>query len=67
MLCDPADLWRQEHVAMTKQAHRVINLVNLANEDVDLVGMFDKHRMCFLECCSTHDFQICAKSHLLRW
>ena len=25
---------------MTKHAHRVINL---ANEDVNLVGMFDKH------------------------
>jgi len=40
MLHIPADLWQQEHVTMTKHAHRAINL---ANEDVDLVGMFDKH------------------------
>jgi len=40
MLCVPADLWQQECVAMTKPAHRVINL---ANEDVNLVGTCDKH------------------------
>jgi len=40
MLSDPTCLWQQEHVAMTKHAHHVINL---ANEDVNLVGMFNKH------------------------
>jgi len=38
MLCNPTDLWQQEHVAIAKHAHRVSNL---ANEDVDLIGMFD--------------------------
>jgi len=36
-----------KHIAMTKHAHRVINL---ANGDVDLVGTFDKTWKCF--CCS---------------
>jgi len=35
MLCDPAGMWQQEHLTMTKHAHRASNL---ANEDVDLVG-----------------------------
>jgi len=40
MLCIPTDLWQQEDVAMTKHAHRTINL---PNENVNLVGTFDKH------------------------
>jgi len=40
MLLVPTDLWQQECIAMTKPAHRAINL---ANEDVDLVGTFNKH------------------------
>jgi len=39
MLCDPAGMCQQEHVAMTKHAHRVSNL---ANEDVNLVGIFNQ-------------------------
>jgi len=39
MLCDPADLWQQVHLTMTKHTHRVINL---ANGNVDLVGAFDQ-------------------------
>jgi len=32
-------LWQQDHLTVTKHVHRVLNL---ANEDVDLVGTFDK-------------------------
>jgi len=39
MLHDPAGLWQQVHLFMTKDAHRVSNL---ANEDVNLVGMLDR-------------------------
>jgi len=35
MLHNPTGMWQQEYLTMTKHAHRVINL---ANEDVDLVG-----------------------------
>jgi len=35
MLCNPAGMWQQEHLTMTKHVHRASNL---ANEDVDLVG-----------------------------
>jgi len=65
MLYNPTDLWQQEHVAMTKHAHRVRNL---ANGDVGLIGMFDKTWKCFW--CSIaliSNFQICIKSHLLHW
>jgi len=37
-VCIQAGLWQQAHATMTKHAHPVMNL---ANEDVDLVGMFD--------------------------
>jgi len=35
----PMGMWQQKHLTMTKHAHRVSNL---ANEDVDLVGVFDQ-------------------------
>jgi len=38
-------LWQQVHVSMMKHAHRVMNL---ANEDVNLVGTFDN--MCSYFC-----------------
>ena len=40
MLCIPTDLWQQECVTVTKHAHHVINL---ANEDINLVGPFNEH------------------------
>jgi len=39
MLCDPTGMWQQEHITMTKHAHRVSNL---AKEDVNLVGIIDQ-------------------------
>jgi len=39
----PTGLWQQEYTTMTKHAHRAMNL---ANEDVDLVGIFDN--MCWI-------------------
>jgi len=39
MLHNPVGLWQQEYVPMMKHAHRVSNL---ANEDVNLVGIVDK-------------------------
>jgi len=61
MLCNPTDLWQQEHVAMMKHAHRVSNL---ANGDVNLVGTFDKTWKCF--CCSATLITV-QKSRLLPW
>jgi len=63
MLCNPAGMWQQLHLAMMKHAHRVSNL---ANEDVNLDGAFDQtwsvsHGsltvMTFeFACCSIHSF-----------
>jgi len=39
MLHNPAGMFQQVHLTMTKHAHRAINL---ANEDVNLVGAFDQ-------------------------
>ena len=39
MLHNPVGLWQQVYLTMMKHVHRVINL---ANEDVDLVGVFDQ-------------------------
>jgi len=39
MLHDPAGMWQQVHLFMTKHAHCVSNL---ANEDVNLVGTLDR-------------------------
>jgi len=39
MLYNPMGLWQQVHLTMMKHAHRAINL---ANEDVGLVGAFDQ-------------------------
>jgi len=44
MLHDPTGMWQQKHLTMTKHAHRASNL---ANEDVDLVGVFDQTCSCF--------------------
>jgi len=37
-------MWQQEHVAMTKHAHRANNL---AKRDVDLVEVLDQTWSCF--------------------
>jgi len=39
MACNPAGMWQQNHLTMTKHAHRASNL---AKEDVDLVEAFDQ-------------------------
>jgi len=36
-------MWQQQHLTMTKHAHRASNL---ANEDVDLVEVFDQTWSC---------------------
>jgi len=43
MLCNPTDLWQKEHVTMAKHAHCVSNL---ANGDVNLIGMLEKTLRC---------------------
>jgi len=39
MMCNPTGMWQLLHLAMMQHAHRASNL---ANEDVDLVGVFDQ-------------------------
>jgi len=56
MACNPAGMWQQNHLTMTKHVHRVSNL---ANEDVDLVGALDQNMEQFLWEPNGHDFRIC--------
>jgi len=43
MAHNPTGMWYQKHLTMTKHAHHVSNL---ANEDVDLVEVFDQTWSC---------------------
>jgi len=59
MLCDPMGLWQQVHFTMTKHAHRASNL---ANEDVNLVGMFDQTWSVFAWMLNAMTFKFVCKS-----
>jgi len=57
MLHNHMSMWQQECATMTKHVRRVINL---ANEDVDLVGTTDRSNMeLFPWQRNAHDFRIC--------
>jgi len=52
-------MWQQEYIAMMKHAHRVSNL---ANEDVDLVGIFDQTWSYFYGRVTLITFEFACKS-----
>ena len=55
----PVDLWQQVCAPMTKHAHRV---TSLANEDVNLVGLFDNVFIFFYESLTVITFEFACKS-----
>jgi len=59
MLYDPAGMWQQEHITMTKHAHRVSNL---AKEDVDLVRIIDQTWSSFYGRVTLITFKFACKS-----
>jgi len=59
MLHNPMGMWQQECVIMTKHAHRASNL---ANKDVDLVGIVDQTWSYFCGSVMLMTFKFACKS-----
>jgi len=59
MLHDPTGMWQQEHITMTKHVHRASNL---ANKNVDLVGIVDQTWSCFYGSVMLITFKFMCKS-----